>query len=83
MDLQIQSKVPDAGKSRTWKRGKDTNRMSYSGPRRNCPDAERDALRLDMSGDLRGAGQARLQSGECQSARIPVALYTMRGWDDI
>ena len=25
MDLQIKSKVPDAGKSRTWKRAKDTN----------------------------------------------------------
>lgn len=39
----------------------------YSGPRRDCPDAERDALRLDMSGNLRGAGQAGLQSGESHS----------------
>ena len=41
--------------------------MKCSGPRRDCTDAERDALCLHMSGHISGAGQARLQSGECQS----------------
>lgn len=41
--------------------------MKCSGPRRDCSDAERDALRLHMSGHISGAGQARIQSGERQS----------------
>ena len=72
MDLQIKSKVPYAGKSRSWNDTIfDEERMTPKGPRRDCPDAEGDALRLDVSRHLSRAGQAWLQPGECHSESGP------------